>query len=147
MLRDGWGAGAVAVRRLPRGERGSVSAETAVVLPVLLVVLAMAVWVLAAVGAQLRCTDAAGVAARLVARGEPPEQVVAAARDIAPAGASVELRSGAATVEVRVRASVPGFGGVLSRLPALDVAGRAVSAREDRAGAAPVGAPVGPGAP
>ena len=94
MVRDGWGAGAVAVRRLPRGERGSVSAETAVVLPVLLVVLAMAVWVLAAVGAQLRCTDAAGVAARLVARGEPPEQVVAAARDIAPAGASVELRVG-----------------------------------------------------
>jgi Flp pilus assembly protein TadG len=40
-------------------DRGSVTAETALVLPVLVVVLAMAVWVLAAVGAQLRCVDAA----------------------------------------------------------------------------------------
>ena len=52
-------------RRLPRAgpdpgrAQGMVTAETASVLPVLVVVLVAAVWVVAAASAQLRCTDAA----------------------------------------------------------------------------------------
>ena len=114
-------------------ERGRVSAEAAVVLPVLLVVLAMAVWVLAAVGAQLRCVDAAATAARVAARDEPAAEVERAARAVAPAGADVQLLVGEDVVEVRVQARVRPAGGVLSALPALVVSGRAVAAREARA--------------
>ena len=47
-----------------------VTAETAVVLPVLLLVLAGAVAAVTVVGAQLRCVDAAREGARAAARGE-----------------------------------------------------------------------------
>ena len=60
----------IRMRYARRGEQGMVTAETAVVLPVLVVVLAVAVWVLAAVSGQLRCADAAGTAVRMAARGE-----------------------------------------------------------------------------
>lgn len=117
------------------GDRGSVSAEAAVVLPVLLVVLAMAVWVLASVSAQLRCTDAAGVGARAAARGDLPAAVTAAATTAAPPGARVAVSTGIDQVEVVVRARVRPFGGALQSLPAVEVSGRAVAAREDRVGA------------
>lgn len=106
------------------------------VLPVLLVVLGMAVWVLAAASTQLRCTDAAGVAARAAARGEQLATVQHLARATAPQDAEVEVevRGGAETVEVRVRARVRPMGGALAALPALEVSGRAVAAREDAGG-------------
>jgi Flp pilus assembly protein TadG len=109
-----------------------VTAETAVVLPVLLFVLAMAVWVLAAVGAQLRCTDAAGVAARAAARGDAAADVQAAGAKAAPEGALIEVTVGPETVQVTVGAQVRPLGGVLGRLPGLPVTGRAVAGREDR---------------
>lgn len=118
-----------------RSEDGFVTAEAAVVLPVLLVVLAMAVWVLAAVGAQLRCTDAAGVAARAAARGDDAAQVQDAGQRVAPSGAQVQVRTGAEMVEVEVRTQVRPLGGVLAGLPGIAVSGRAVAAREDRVGA------------
>ena len=62
-----------------------VTAETAVVLPVLLLVLAGAVAAVVVVGAQLRCVDAAREGARAAARGEAaggrPELVRRAAPD------------------------------------------------------------------
>jgi len=116
------------------GDDGSVTAEAAMVLPVLLVVLGMAVWVLAAVSTQLRCTDAAGVAARAAARGEQIATVQHLARATAPRDAEVEVRGGAETLEVRVRARVRPMGGALAALPALEVSGRAVAAREDAGG-------------
>ncbi len=112
-------------------DRGYVTAETAVVLPVLLVVLSMALWVLAAVSAQLRCTDAAGLAARAAARGEVAAEVARTARAAAP-GSAVDVEEGPQTVSVRVRLQVRPLGGALRGLPALSVEGRAVAAREDR---------------
>ncbi len=116
-------------------DRGSVTAEAAMVLPVLLIVLAMALWVLAAVSAQLRCTDAAGVGARAAARGDAPAAVVAAARTVAPAGASVQVQPEQRVVQVVVRVEVRPLGGALRALPGFQVSGRAVAAREDRVGA------------
>jgi len=113
-------------------ERGSVTAETAVVLPALLLVLAMAVWVLAAVGTQLRCTDAAGVAARAAARGDSRGQVRLAGAAVAPAGSVIDVVTTTSTVEVRVRARVRPFGSALGALPAIEVSGRAVAALEDQ---------------
>ncbi|MBX6168101.1 MAG: hypothetical protein IRY84_10740, partial [Thermobispora bispora] len=41
-----------------RPDRGSVTAEAAVLLPVLLIVLGAALWAVAIVGVQLQCVDA-----------------------------------------------------------------------------------------
>jgi Flp pilus assembly protein TadG len=54
------------------GEAGMVTAETAVVLPVLLLVLAGAVAAVTVVGAQLRCVDAAREGARAAAAARTP---------------------------------------------------------------------------
>lgn len=107
-----------------------VTAETAVVLPALLVVLAIAIWVLAAVSGQLRCADAAGVAVRLAARGESAAAVLAAAQATAPAGAAVEVRERGDQVEVVVSARLRPFGSAL-RLPSVSLSSRAVALRED----------------
>jgi len=116
-----------------RGDRGSVTAETAVVLPVLVVVLAAAVWVLAAVGAQLRCVDAAAVAARAAARGDDAAVVSAAGRRLAPGGATVHVGRVGDEVHVEVRVEVQPFP-LLRVLPALPVSGRAVAVVEPGVG-------------
>lgn len=116
--------------RRTRGSRGSVTAETAVLLPVLLVVLAAAIGVLACVAAQLQCVDAARAAARVAARGDDPSLVRVTGERLAPPGARVEVRAGAETVEVVVSAQVRPFGAALRLLPAVEVSGRAVAAAE-----------------
>ena len=118
-----------------RRDDGMVTAETAVLLPVLVVVLVAAVFVLACVAAQLRCVDAARSAARVAARGEPAATVAATAARLAPADARVVVAAGAglgdaATVQVHVRAHVRPFGGALRGLPAVRVSARAVAAVE-----------------
>jgi len=115
--------------RAARTERGSVTAEAAVVLPVLLVVLAAAVGVIVCVSAQLACVDAARAAARAAARGEDAAVVQQVGVRLAPPGARVVVTSDAETVQVRIDTSVRPFGRAL-RLPAVDVSGRAVAAVE-----------------
>ncbi|MCU1692990.1 MAG: hypothetical protein JWM64_2081 [Frankiales bacterium] len=112
-----------------------VTAETAVVLPVLVLVLAFAVWALACVGAQLRCVDAAREAARLAARGEPASEVQAAARRAAPHGAVVEVAVRGDHVVVLVRLDVEPFGPALAGLTGVQVQGRSTALQEP--GAAP----------
>ena len=125
----------MAPRPTPRRDAGMVTAETAVLLPVLVVVLAAAVFVLACVAAQLKCVDAARSAARVAARGEPVATVTASAERLAPADARVVVGPGgglgdAATVEVVVRAQVRPFGRALRGVPAVGVRARAVAAVE-----------------
>jgi Flp pilus assembly protein TadG len=117
-------------------DRGMATAEMAVVLPGLAVVLVFALWSVAAVTAQLRCVDAAHTAARALARGETPDASVAAARSAAPAGAQVVAsRSGdLVVVEVRATARLPG---PWSGAPGLSLSGRAVAPVEGDSG--PVG--------
>lgn len=91
-----------------------VTAETALVLPVLVVVLAGAVAVLTVVGAQLRCVDGAREGARAAARGEAAADVVAAAGHVAPDGAVVVPgRRRGDLVAVTVRATVAPLGTAL----------------------------------
>ncbi|MCA1712861.1 MAG: pilus assembly protein TadE [Actinobacteria bacterium] len=111
-------------------DAGMVTAETAVVLPVLLVVAAMAVWVLAAVAGQLRCVDAARAGARAAARGDAAPAVTEAARRIAPAPTHVRVSRSGDEVTVLVESVVVPFGHVLARLPGAHVAARATAVVE-----------------
>jgi Flp pilus assembly protein TadG len=107
-----------------------VTAETAVLLPVLVVVLAAAVWVLACVAAQLQCVDAARAAARAAARGEAPGAVQATGERLAPDGADVQVTSAGGTVDVVVQVQARPFGRVLAVLPPVQLTGRASAAAE-----------------
>ena len=93
-----------------------VTAETAIVLPVLLLVLAAAVAAVVVVGAQLRCVDAARDAARAAARGDSAGEVEGIARRAAPPGAAAAVRESNETVSVTVTAPVRPLGPVLLRV-------------------------------
>ena len=109
---------------------GMVTAETAMVIPVLVIVLAMAIFALACVAAQLRCVDAARASARLAARGDSPAAVTAAGRQLAPRDAGIQVRTDGEHVTVEVTAEVMPLGGVLRRVPGVAVSARAVALRE-----------------
>lgn len=106
------------------------TAEAAVTIPGLMLVLGAALWALATVGAHIECIDAARVAARAAARGEPPSAVRSAAGRVAPDGATVTVRATGTVVRARVRAEVRPLGDVPIDLPPVVVRGRAVAALE-----------------
>src|SRR3954447_9883424 len=114
-----------------RREAGMVTAETAVVLPVLLLVLAAAVAAVTGVGAQLRCVDAAREGARAAARGEATATVEALVYRTAPDGAATSITVDDRDVRVRVTARIAALGPVPLRLT---VSAEAVAAREPGAG-------------
>ena len=103
-----------------------VTAETAVVLPVLLLVLAGVVAAVVVVGAQLRCVDAAREGARAAARGEDTTAVIALAGRAAPDGAVVTV-GGEEEVHVAVTARIAPLGPVPLRIT---VSAEAVALRE-----------------
>jgi hypothetical protein len=125
-----------AVRRADRppgdaihaSDRGAVTIEAALALAGLVLVTTLAAGAVAAVGASVRCTDAARELARLAARGEPDRGRAVAAR-LAPARAQIVLtiRGDEATAEVTAPA--------VSALP-LHIVGRAVAVLEPGAATA-----------
>ena len=116
-----------------------VTAETAVVLPVLLLVLAGAVAAMIAVGTQLRCVDAAREGARSAARGDPAATVTAVAASVAPTGAVIGVRTGGDQVEVTVSVLVKPLGA----LPISVRVSASAAARREPGGVDP---PASPGA-
>ena len=121
-----------------RREAGSVTAEFALALPALVVLLAVVLTAGRVVLAQVGCVDAARAAARVAARGEDPAVVRATATALAPRGAAVAVRAGAGTVVVEVtsRQSLAGpWGGdVLARGTATAAVEAAVQAAVQTAG-------------
>jgi Flp pilus assembly protein TadG len=104
-----------------------VTAETAVVLPVLLFVLAGAVAVLTVLGAQLRCVDAAREGARAAARGEPDAAISRLVGQLSPHGAVTRVTGEGDEVRVTVTVRVAPVGA----LPfAVSLSGAAVAVRE-----------------
>src|SRR3954470_21283501 len=89
-----------------------VTAETAVVLPVLLFVLAGAVAAVTVVGAPLRCVDAAREGARSAARGGAVAAARAVAADAAPSGAGVRVSVAGEQVHVVASARTAPLGPV-----------------------------------
>lgn len=104
-----------------------VTAETAVVLPVLLLVLAGAVAAVTVVGAQLRCVDAAREGARAAARGEAAAVVEAVVARSAPDGAVAIVSGDADEVSVTVSARIAPVGALPLEI---SVSAEAVARRE-----------------
>jgi Flp pilus assembly protein TadG len=121
---SGRGEGGRLQRRSGGVDRGSVTAEIALALPALVLLLTVVVGVGRVVTAQIQCVDGARAAARLAARGEPSGRVRTAATTAGPAGAQVHLARDPAgstvTVVVRTRLVLPVPGG-----PQVGVEGRA----------------------
>ncbi|WP_404380536.1 pilus assembly protein TadE [Knoellia locipacati] len=101
-----------------RREAGMVTAEIAVALPALVLVLTLGLGAVGAVTDHLRCVDAARTGARLLARGEPVEEVRREVARQSPEGARIALAVGPGSVQVDVSTDLP------TVLSALGVRGR-----------------------
>ncbi|MFF0203160.1 TadE family type IV pilus minor pilin [Streptomyces sp. NPDC005017] len=112
-----------------RGDRGFVTAESAVVLPVLVMFAMALVWGLLAVAAQIQCMDAARTGARAAARQDPEDAVVKVTREVAPPGARVTVTREGDLVRVTVVAEPA----ALTGLP-FEVREEAVAAAEETVG-------------
>jgi hypothetical protein len=108
-----------------------VTAEAALVIPVLLAVTLTLSWAIAICAAQVQLIDAAREGARLAARGEASEVVEAAIRRTGPDGTRTDVSRSDGTVSVRVHADVsPGLP-LLGDLPGITLQSEAVAAAEE----------------
>jgi hypothetical protein len=125
-----------------QGDRGAVTAEAAMALPALVLVLAAGLWAISVVAAQLACVDAARAGTRAAARGEPLEAVRAAALKAAPPQANASVEQQGDLFKVRVSAVVrPNWAAVM---PSITVSATAFSPGESTHGGAPGGPPAPP---
>ena len=90
-----------------RAEQGTATAELAVALPSLVLVLAVALGAVHLGLDQVRCVDAARLGARALARGEPQGAVLLEVRTAAPPGARVSVTRGDGEVSVAVTSTPP----------------------------------------
>lgn len=102
-------------------ERGTVTAESALVLPLLAAFAMSLVWMVTVMITQVQTVDAARDAARALAQGDARDIVLARAQDTAPEGARIEVSGthGSVTVSVSTEAVAPGW--LLVPLPPLTV--------------------------
>ncbi len=117
--------------RKPDSERGSVTAEAALVLPLMAAFAISLIWLISIGIAHVQAVDAARDAARELARGGDVAAATAHALETAPAGSRVEVghEHGLAQVEVSFAATPPGW--LLVPLPSIDVTATSVVAVED----------------
>jgi hypothetical protein len=119
--------------RRPFRERGAVTAELALGLPLLLALTVGLVWLLAVGAAQVRVVDGARETARMLARGDADAEAVARGARVAGPGSRVAVVHRGDEVAVTVTRSVDGPGGVLEVLPAVELEAVAVAATEEAA--------------
>lgn len=112
--------------------RGAVTAETAVVLPVLVAVAIGLAWVVSLGVAHVRVVDAARETARALARDEQPDTALSLGRRVAPHGSTIAVQEREGTLVVTVAAEVRGPGGLFRFLPGVEVDAEAVAAMEQR---------------
>jgi Flp pilus assembly protein TadG len=117
-----------------RRDGGMATAELAVVLPALVLVIAAGLTAVSVMLAQLRCVDAAREGARAAARGESVAGAGSAAMRVAPAGATVTVGNAGDNVQVTVSAAAGRTGGLL---PVFTVKATAVASREPESSGVP----------
>jgi hypothetical protein len=120
--------------RAPDG--GFVTAESAMVMPVLVLVALALLWGLYAMAMRIQCLDAARTGARAAARQDPDAAVTAAIREVAPHGAVVTVIREGGLVRVRVVARPPAPLGSLS----FELREEAVASAEETVGDRTAGA-------
>ncbi len=113
------------------GDSGAVTAELAVALLAVTVLLSGLTSVLAVAVAQVQVTDAAGAGARLAARGESTGRVRTVVGAVAGTSATVNLARGADLTTVTVGRQVTLW---LPGAPRVSVTARAVAVTEEAAG-------------
>jgi len=111
-------------------ERGVVTAETAMAMPLLLLVALAMAWLVSVGLVQMQVVDAAREGARALARGESPERAASLARQAAP-GAEVDLGTEGGTVVVRVHRRVTPPGGLLDALAGMTARSTATAVDEE----------------
>ncbi|WP_112241396.1 TadE family type IV pilus minor pilin [Kribbella monticola] len=99
------------------GERGAVTAEVALAIPMLLATMLFGVWLAGLVIANIRCIDAARDVARAVARGEPPESAQQLGSRTAPRNATISITRSGPDIKVAVTALVTPDWPLLAELP------------------------------
>ena len=115
-----------------RAETGAVTAEAAVVVPVLLALVLGSAWFVALAATKVRVVDAAREVARVAARGEGDGAAVASGRRVAPADTRFTVARGGGQVVVTATVPVQGPGGLFDFLPSITVDSEAVAAEEPR---------------
>lgn len=122
--------GPTAGRRRTRSQRGAVTAETVMVLPVLVAVTLGLCWLLALGIDQARVVDAARETARSLARDDEVGEAVAAGARVAPDGARITTSTADGVVTVTVTARVSGPGGVFDWTPGVALSATATAQQE-----------------
>ena len=112
-------------------DRGAVTAELALGVPVLLALTMVLGWLLAVGVGQVRVQDAAREVARAAARGDDLGAAQAVGQRVAPAGSTVAVRAGGERVVATVTASIPGPD-VLVRLAGVRLHAEAVALSEEQ---------------
>ena len=115
-------------------ERGMVTVETAIVIPVLMALTLILVWVVSLGIAQVRLVDAAREAARMSARGDSESKVESMAERVAPDGSEVEIERSDGLTRVHVDLRVFGDLPLVGDIGAIDLHAAAASATEADAG-------------
>ena len=113
-----------------RREGGAVTAEAAVVLPVIVLFTVTMAWLVCVGLTQLRALDAAREVARAAARSDGAGAAVGLGRRVAPDGSRVSVRQGQDDVVATVVSPVRVPGRLLGHLGGVHVSATAVSARE-----------------
>ncbi|MGI8433516.1 MAG: TadE family type IV pilus minor pilin [Nocardioidaceae bacterium] len=113
------------------GEGGTVTAESAVVLPLVAAFALALIWMVTIGLAKVQTVDAARDAARALARGDDRGAAVAAAELSAPAGARVSVDQSGSTVSVTVSADADAPSWLLVALPTRQISSTATVQVED----------------
>jgi Flp pilus assembly protein TadG len=87
-----------------RTEHGTVTAELALLFPVLMATIVAGVWAVGLVITNIRCIDAARDVARAVARGETEDTAQTIGRRAAPKDATIDILTTNGEVQVNVKA-------------------------------------------
>ncbi|WP_433164934.1 TadE family type IV pilus minor pilin [Kribbella sp. CA-247076] len=118
-------------------QRGAVTAEIAIALPVLLTLLYLGVWLIGVVTTNIRCIDAARDVARAVARGESPETAQEIGRRTAPPNAAITITRTGPDIQVTITATPHRNAPLLSALPSTPITAKATLQSEPTSEAPP----------
>jgi hypothetical protein len=119
-----------AKREKVHGDTGSVTAETAVVLPAVMLVLAILLWGLAVGSGQIALIDAARSGARMAARGDSIGDIRTAVKSSSSMVTGVSVKTEADAIRVKVDGRVRAFGPLHRLLPELNLHAETVAVRE-----------------